>query len=337
MTEFARIGVVGAGAWGTALAQTLRRAGRAVRLWAFEPETAESINARHENVAYLPGVALDTAIRATPALEDMADCDLLLMVPPAQHLRAIAARLALHLPSGRPLVICAKGIEQETGCFLADVLRQEVPDARVAVLSGPSFAGEVARGLPAAVTLAADDEALGRAIAAAIGHRAFRPYWTDDLIGVQIGGAVKNVLAIAAGIALGKALGRSAHAALVTRGFAELTRFGTALGARAETLAGLSGLGDLVLTCSSTQSRNMSLGRALGQGERLEDILKARNSVAEGVHTAAAVMLIAERDGLDMPISAAVHAIVRGETSVDAAIEGLLARPFRTEREMPRP
>ncbi len=330
-TNLDSIGVIGAGAWGTALAQTLARAGRTVTLWAHEPETVNEINAAHSNSVFLPGVELAPSIRATGDLGDIARTDAVLMVPPAQHLRRIAGELGRHLVPGTPVVICAKGLEQATGKLLGTVLAETLPAATPAVLSGPSFAIDVARGLPAALTLATPDATLGKALAEHIGDRHFRLYWSSDLVGVQLGGAVKNVLAIAAGIVDGRGLGASAHAALVTRGFAELARFGEALGARRETLMGLSGLGDLLLTCGSPQSRNMSLGRALGQGRTLAEVMGGRRSVAEGVYTAAAVVKVAAERGVDMPIAAAVHAIVQGTLSVDAAIEGLLSRPFRAE------
>src|SRR5262245_10288364 len=253
------------------------------------------------------------------------------MVAPAQHVRAVASELARHLPANRPVVICAKGLERATSKLLGEVLAETLPRATQAVLSGPSFAADVARGLPAALSLASLDEGLGRALAAAIGYRHWRIYWANDPVGVQLGGAVKNVLAIAAGIVEGKGLGASAHAALVTRGFAELRRFGEALGARPETLMGLSGLGDLLLTCGSPQSRNMSLGRALGQGQTLQTVLGSRRSVAEGVYTAAAVARVAAEQAIDMPISKAVAAIVAGHLTIDAAIEALLSRPLRAE------
>jgi glycerol-3-phosphate dehydrogenase (NAD(P)+) len=245
--------------------------------------------------------------------------------------RAMSAELAPHLPRGKPLVICAKGLEQATGKLLGEVVAETLPQAALAVLSGPSFAADVARGLPAALTLACRDDGLGARLVETLGYRQFRLYRSTDMMGVQLGGALKNVLAIAAGIVEGKGLGASAHAALVTRGFAELARFGEALGARAQTLMGLSGLGDLLLTCGSPQSRNMSLGRALGQGQTLQAVLGSRRSVAEGVYTAAAVVKVAAEQGIDMPIAQAVHAIVEGHLSVDAAIEALLARPFRAE------
>jgi glycerol-3-phosphate dehydrogenase (NAD(P)+) len=328
---FNSIGVVGAGAWGTALAQTMRLAGREVLIWAREPEVVAEIETGHTNAAFLPGVALDPALRATGRLADVAACEVVLMVAPAQHVRAVAVELAPHLATGRPVVICAKGLEQASGKLLGEVMAEALPQAALAVLSGPSFAADVARGLPTALTLACADEALGVRLVDALGYRHFRLYRATDLIGVQLGGAVKNVLAIAAGIVEGKGLGASAHAALVARGFAELRRFGAALGARPETLMGLSGLGDLLLTCGSPQSRNMSLGRALGQGQALEAVLGSRRSVAEGVYTAAAVARVAAESGIDMPISAAVNAIVAGGTTVDAAIEGLLSRPFKVE------
>jgi glycerol-3-phosphate dehydrogenase (NAD(P)+) len=329
--NFDSIGIVGAGAWGTALAQTMRLAGRDAVLWAREPEVVAEINARHTNALFLPGVALDPALRATAELADIAGCDVVLMVAPAQHVRAVTGALAKHLPAGKPVVICAKGLEQATGRLLGDVMSEVMPHATLAVLSGPSFAADVARRLPVALTLACEDDDLGARLVAALGSRQFRLYRSTDLIGVQLGGAVKNVLAIAAGIVDGKGLGASAHAALVTRGFAELRRFGEALGARAETLMGLSGLGDLLLTCGSAQSRNMSLGRALGQGQPLQAVLGGRRSVAEGVYTAAAVAKVAAQKGIDMPICQAVHAIVEGSLSIDAAIEALLSRPQRAE------
>ena len=263
---YQKIGIVGGGAWGTALAQSIRRAGRDVLLWAYELETVEEINEHRTNRVYLPSVSLDRGIRATAKSAEMATCDVLLMAVPTQFTRAISAEIGPYFKAGTPVLSCAKGFEQDTGMFLTDVLAHTLPGATLGALSGPSFAAEVARNLPAALTLAVTDEALGRDLAQALGHRNFRLYWSDDLRGVQTGGAVKNVLAIAAGIVVGRALGESAHAAVTTRGFAELRRFGVALGGQPETLSGLSGLGDLMLTCSSTKSRNMSLGKALGKG-----------------------------------------------------------------------
>jgi glycerol-3-phosphate dehydrogenase (NAD(P)+) len=328
---FDSVGIIGGGAWGTALAQTARLAGRDTLLWAREAEVVAEINAAHANTTFLPGVALDAGVRATADLAAVAAQDVVLMVAPAQHVRATCTELAPHLPSAKPVVICAKGLEQATGKLLGEVMAEALPSATRAVLSGPSFAADVARGLPAAVTIATADEALGEALATALGYRHLRIYWSGDPVGVQLGGAVKNVLAIAAGIVQGRGLGASAHAALVTRGFSELRRFGEALGARPETLMGLSGLGDLLLTCGSPQSRNMSLGHALGQGKSLQSVLDARRSVAEGVYTAAAVVRVASAKGIEMPICHAVHAIVSGAISIDAAIEALLSRPFKAE------
>jgi glycerol-3-phosphate dehydrogenase (NAD(P)+) len=325
------VGIVGAGAWGTALAVVARRAGRDVLIWGYEPETVAAINGRNQNPIFLSGVKLDSGIEATARLNEVAVCDLLLMVTPAQNMRAIAGELAPYVRAGQPLLICAKGIEQSTGKLLSQVAGEVLPEARVTVLSGPSFAAEIARGLPAAVTLATGEESHGRAIAHALSYPAFRCYWIEDVVGAEIGGAVKNVFAIAAGIVVGKKLGASAHAALVTRSFAEMMRFGTALGARRETLTGLSGLGDLVLTCGSPQSRNMSLGIALGQGRSLSEVLKARHSVTEGIHTASALVEVAAARGIDMPIAQAVHAVISGLATVDEAIEALLARPIRSE------
>ncbi|MEE9589751.1 MAG: NAD(P)H-dependent glycerol-3-phosphate dehydrogenase [Hyphomicrobiaceae bacterium] len=327
------IGVIGGGAWGTALAQTECAAGREVLLWAHEAETVDEINGRHCNQVFLPHAVLDPRLRATDDLEDFGAASIVLMVAPAQHMRRVAGQLRPHLADGCPVVVCAKGIEQSTGKLMSDVIEETLPEAPLAVLSGPSFAGEVARGLPTAVTLATSDEAEGEALANDLGHKTFRAYWSRDVVGAEVGGAIKNVLAIAAGIVEGKALGASARAALVTRGFAELVRFGEAFGADRVTLNGLSGLGDLVLTCTSSQSRNMSLGRALGEGQTLDDVLGARRSVAEGVFTAGAVHKVGAERGLDLPICEAVHRVVSGALSVDDAIEDLLSRPFRSETE----
>jgi len=328
---FQSVGIVGAGAWGSALAITSRRAGRDVLIWAYEPETLADIREHHRNALYLPGVKLDPAIEATARLNEVANCDFLLLATPAQHVRAIAEELAPYVKDQQPLVICAKGIEQASGRLMSQVLREAAPQAQIAVLSGPSFATEVARGLPAAVTLASAEEELGRALSFALSHPPFRCYWSDDVIGAEIGGAVKNVYAIAAGIVAGKKFGASAHAALVTRGFAEMVRFGAALGARPETLTGLSGLGDLVLTCGSPQSRNMSLGIALGKGKSLDEALGKRLTVTEGVYTASAVVEMAAARGIDMPIAQAVQAVISGLATVDEAIEALLSRPLRAE------
>jgi glycerol-3-phosphate dehydrogenase (NAD(P)+) len=325
------VGIIGGGAWGTALAQAMRRAGRDVVLWAREPEVVDSINARHVNDTFLPGVPLDAGVRATAKLSDAAACGALLLVAPAQHVRATARELKSSLRAGQPVVMCAKGIEQASGKMMGDVLAAELPQIVPAVLSGPSFAADVGRGLPAALTIACADEVVGQLLAERLGSPMFRLYWTSDLVGVELGGAVKNVLAIAAGIVDGQGLGASAHAALVTRGFAEMRRLGKVLGARPETLIGLSGLGDLILTCGSPQSRNMSLGRALGRGESLTHALAGKLAVTEGVYTAAAVRRIADEKGVDMPICSAVCDIVEGRTGVKDAIGQLMQRPLKAE------
>ncbi len=325
------VGVVGGGAWGSALAQTMAMAGRDVLLWAYEAETINEINAHQTNAVFLPGVKLEERVRATGTLADIAAQDVILLVPPAQHLRRVAGQLAAFYRAGTPVVICAKGIEQATGQLLATALEEAMPGAALAALSGPSFAADVARGLPTALTIASTDETMGRQLAEGLGYRQFRLYWSNDIKGVQLGGAIKNVLAIAAGIVDGKGLGASAHAALVARGFAELRRFAMALGGQPETLMGLSGLGDLLLTCGSPQSRNMSLGRALGKGHSLEAILGQRKSVAEGVFTARAVAKIAREKSVEMPICTAVYDIVEGNAAVDDAIDALLSRPMRAE------
>jgi glycerol-3-phosphate dehydrogenase (NAD(P)+) len=331
MSRFKDIGVVGGGAWGTALAATAQRAGAKVTLWAREAEVVDAINGRHENALFLPGVSLHPSIAATGDLARIARADALLLVVPAQYIRATARALAAVLPDDTPLVIAAKGIEMGSGATMGEVLAEILPRNPFAVLSGPTFAIEVARGLPTAVTLAARDQALGSDLVAALGTQTFRPYLSDDPVGCEIGGAVKNVLAIACGIVSGRGLGDNARAALITRGLAEMVRLAVAKGGRAETLMGLSGLGDLVLTCTAMQSRNCSLGAALGQGRSLGDVLGERRSVAEGVASAAAVAELAGRLGLDMPIVSAVDAILHRGAAIDAAVAGLLARPFKAE------
>jgi glycerol-3-phosphate dehydrogenase (NAD(P)+) len=333
MSEYQSIGVIGAGAWGTALAQTAAIASRDVVLWAHENSVVQSINSQHVNSDYLPGAPLNDSITATSDLADLAGCGAVLVVAPAQHLRGVLKKFAPHAPAALPMLLCAKGIEQSSLKLMTEVLDEEIPSAIPAVLSGPSFAIDVAIGLPTAVTLATKYKSLGHALMAAIGTPRFRPYWSGDLVGAEIGGAVKNVLAIACGIVEGKELGKSAHAALIARGFAEMTRLAVALGAERETLTGLCGLGDLVLTCSSPQSRNMSCGMALGRGESLESVLSARRAVTEGVSSAPAIVALAQKTGVVMPICEAMNAILCGEVSVEAAVEQLLSRPFTAEGE----
>lgn len=322
-----KIGVVGGGAWGTALAQVAASKGTAALLWAREQAVADAINTAHENSLFLPGITLSPLVRATTALGEVAACDVLLVVVPAQHVRSVVADLP---PGPAPLVLCAKGIEAGTQMLVGEVVHSARPAARLAVLSGPTFAHEVAQGKPTAITLACADEALGRALAAQLATPVFRPYLSSDVIGAEIGGAVKNVLAIACGVVEGAGLGQNARAALIARGFAEMTRFGLARGARAETLTGLSGLGDLVLTCSSTASRNFSLGLGLGQGRAAADILADRLSVAEGAFTAPVLQQAARAAGVDMPVVQAVAALLAG-ARVGDVIADLLARPLTAE------
>lgn len=331
MSEFTRIGIFGGGAWGTALAQAAALAGREVVLWVREEEVRDDINNARENRLFLSGFPLHENIRATNDLSESYACDAVLSVIPAQHTRAVFEEIRNDFPEGRPVLLCSKGIERDSGKFMTQVLAEALPQAMPAVLSGPSFAVDVAAGLPAAVTLACKDQLMGRKLMHAIANPAFRPYLATDLIGAEIGGAVKNVLAIACGIVIGRKLGQSAHAALITRGFAEMTRLGTRLGASPETLRGLCGLGDLVLTCSSPTSRNMSCGLALGEGKPLDEILSGRLAVTEGVASAPALVQLARNLGVEMPISEATAAILAGKTDVDRAIAELLARPMRTE------
>jgi len=322
-----RIGVIGGGAWGTALAQVCAAGGETL-LWAREPEVVESVNSRHVNEAFLPDTTLHRTITATGELGDLESCDALLVVTPAQHMRAVLAALPF---AGKPLVLCAKGIEGSSGRLMHEVARDEQPGSPCAILSGPTFAEEVAAGLPAALTLAVEDKALGEPLCARLARPTFRLYLSSDVIGTQIGGAVKNVLAIACGVVEGRGFGQNARAALISRGFAEMARFGLARGARAETLAGLSGLGDLVLTCSSASSRNFSLGKGLGEGRKAAELLADRKTVAEGAFTAPVLKRAAEAAGVDMPIVAAVCALLADDVSVGEVVESLLARPLRSE------
>ncbi len=325
-----RLAVIGGGAWGTALAQVAASGGRETLLWAREPEVVEAVNAAHENPVFLAGQKLDPAIRATGDLTELGAADAWLVVTPAQHMRSV---LEAAPPCDKPLILCSKGIEERSGQLLHDVARMACPEAQIAVLSGPSFAGEVAAGLPTAVTLAADDGALGEALRERLARPSFRIYVSDDVIGAEIGGAVKNVLAIACGVVAGKGLGENARAALIARGFAEMTRFGLDCGARRETLAGLSGLGDLVLTCSSTSSRNFSLGLGIGEGRSAAELLADRRTVAEGAFTAPVLARLAAERGIDMPIVAAVDGLLAGRFTVDSVLEQLLARPPRPEAQ----
>jgi len=332
MTDYQSVGIIGAGAWGTALAVAAHRAGRDVTLWAYERETVDEINQQHTNHIYLPGVTLDRKIRATAKVAEVGGADLVLMVVPSQFFRSVASEFAPHL-GGKPVIICTKGFEEETGMMMSDIVAEALPDAQPGVLAGPSFASEIARGLPAALTLASPEEVVGLRVANALGSRSLRLYWSDDLLGAQIGGAIKNVLAIAAGIVEGRRLGDNARAGIMTRGFAELMRFGIAMGAKPETLMGLTGLGDLILTCSSEQSRNMSLGKALGEGQSLAEILGSRRSVSEGTYSAAAAVARATEIGVELPICNAVRGILAGELDVDDAIDSILSRPFKSEAE----
>jgi glycerol-3-phosphate dehydrogenase (NAD(P)+) len=325
MPSFKSVAVIGAGAWGTALAGVAARAGRDVVLYARHAASAAEIAATRANPK-LSGARLAASIGVTDDIASAAAADIILIATPAQNLREAVSALAPHLAKATPVIACAKGIERGTHQFMTEVIVEAAIDAIPAILSGPSFAEDVARGLPTAVTLAAKDERLASALVQALGSSTFRPYHTTDVRGVEIGGAAKNVLAIAAGIAVGRKFGASAQAALTTRGFSELVRLGRACGARSETMAGLSGLGDLILTCSSPQSRNFALGIALGRGER-----PPRDRLAEGEFTAPVLVELAASQNVDMPVSNAVAAILSGAVTIDAAIESLLTRPFKAE------
>ena len=323
------VGVIGAGAWGTALAQMLASDGRDVLIWAREAELVAEINSARTNSLFLPSATLTDTIRATGDLGEMAGLDALLVVTPAQHMGSVLAAMPEH---PRDLVLCSKGIEAGTGRLMNHVAKDAAPGSAIAVLSGPTFAHEVAAGLPTAVTLAcAEGEEQWDRIAPLVARQAFRPYFSDDVTGAEIGGSVKNVLAIACGVVDGLGLGQNARAALIARGYAEMLRFGEALGARAETLAGLCGLGDLVLTCSSTSSRNFSLGKALGEGRKADELMADRKTVAEGAHTAPVLVELAARHAIAMPIVTAVYDLLKGDEP-RAVVSALLSRPLRAEQ-----
>ncbi|CAO1650690.1 NAD(P)H-dependent glycerol-3-phosphate dehydrogenase [Parasphingorhabdus sp. NYA22] len=329
MTAAAKIGVIGAGAWGTALAQVLSEGQDELLLWAREPEVIDQINRAHENVSFLPGHRLRNNICATQDLDAIAACDVLLLVTPAQHLRATLQTLP---DSDAALIMCCKGIEARSRLLLSEVAKIVRPENDLAVLSGPTFAHEVAKGLPTALTLACESEALWERLNPLIAKPSFRPYYSDDVVGAEIGGAVKNVLAIGCGVVDGAGLGQNARASLISRGFAEMLRYGAARGARADTLAGLCGLGDLVLTCSSTSSRNFSLGKGLGEGQSAETLLSDRTTVAEGASTAPVLQQDAKARQVDMPIVDAVCALLAGEADVQSVVTQLMKRPLVSER-----
>jgi glycerol-3-phosphate dehydrogenase (NAD(P)+) len=326
---FDHIAVLGGGAWGTALANVTARAGRKVTLWEYDATNAAQLADKRES-RFLPGVRIEGSIAVTRELAQAARAEAILLVVPAQAMRSVVAELSKSIAPRTPIIACAKGIERGTQKFMTEVLAECAPEATPAILSGPSFAADVARGLPTAVTLATADDTVASALAKALASRTFRPYQSTDVRGVEIGGAAKNVLAIASGIVTGRGLGASAAAALTTRGFAELVRFGRAYGAKTETMMGLSGLGDLILTCSSPQSRNFSFGVILGKGEPIENI-QAKTGLAEGAFTAPVLLEMARQRDVDMPISTAVAAMLTGKMTVDQAIESLLTRPLRSE------
>lgn len=326
-----KIAVIGGGAWGTALGVVSARAGNSVTLWARNEDVIADINRNHRNALYLPGVDIDSSVTATSDIENaLFGAEAALVVVPAQHLRSVLEQMKPYADT-TPVIVCSKGVERESLALMSEVARDVLPDNPLAVLSGPTFAKEVASGLPTAVTLATEDENLSRIALAAVGTPMFRPYTSDDVVGVEIAGAAKNVVAIACGIVMGRQLGENARAALITRGLAEISRLGVAAGGRLETFMGLSGVGDICLTCNSAQSRNTSFGIALGEGRTLEEILGERRAVTEGVWSAAAVTGLAARLGVDMPIAGAVAAVVEGRADIDSMIEALLSRPFSRE------
>ncbi|MTI42896.1 glycerol-3-phosphate dehydrogenase (NAD(P)+) [Roseibium hamelinense] len=331
MQRIQSVGVIGGGAWGTALALTAARAGRKAILWARDANTVSDIRARQQNPRYLHGITFDEEIEATTVLTDLVSVDAVLLVTPAQTTRPMLQELSRLGAFKMPLLLCAKGFERQTGKLLSQIVSEELPGTPAGVLSGPSFAEDVAKGLPTAVTIAIDSQELGHALCLALAAPAFRPYASTDVVGTQIGGALKNVLAIACGAVAGRKLGASAQAALTARGFAELTRLGVAMDAKPETLTGLSGLGDLVLTCSSTQSRNFSFGKKLGEGHKAADLLLQSDKLAEGAFSARVALDIGRRHKVDLPICETVSRMIDGDLDVDEALTALMSRPLKPE------
>jgi glycerol-3-phosphate dehydrogenase (NAD(P)+) len=331
VSDFTHVGVAGAGSFGTALALVAHKAGRQVTLWGRNPAQMDAIRSERENKAYLPGVLIPPDLRLTAQYSELRDAGLLLLAVPAQATRATVEHLGVHLKSGVVVLACAKGIEGSTGLLQAEVIGECLPEARLAALSGPGFAEEIAAGLPTAVTIAAGDIALAERLCAALSTDTFRPYATDDLVGVELGGAVKNVLAIACGMAIGRGLGEGARAALIARGLAEMTRLGAALGARPETFMGLAGVGDLVLTATSGQSRNTGFGHSLGRGSPLAELTGPGAPLVEGFHSARIAADLATRHGVEAPVIAAVADILEGRCDIDAAMSALLSRPLKRE------
>lgn len=331
MAIYNKITVIGGGAWGTALAALVARAGRDVLLWAREADVVTSINEAHENKDFLPGISLPDTLKATGNLGDAAGADLILMVVPAQFVRTVALDLKTHLAESTPIILCAKGIEQSSGKLMNEVVTEVLPKTPLVVLSGPTFAREVALDMPSAVTIASKYQQIAQNVAETLGQPTFRPYLSRDVVGAEVGGAVKNVLAVACGIVAGLKLGENARAALITRGLAEMVRFGETFGAKRETMMGLCGLGDLILTCSSSQSRNMSLGMALGQGKAVDEIMSDRKTVAEGYHTAGILAEIADRENIEMPIAGAVNEILHKGGDVKVIVQELMNRPYVSE------
>ncbi len=325
------VGIIGAGAWGTALAQVIRAAGRDVTLWAREAELVSHMQKNHENNQFLPGIKIDSAIKVSDSISEVTNSDILLIVVPAQHLRATLQSMKSSLRKDQPVLICSKGIEMESGLLMSQVAEQEIPNSPIGVLTGPTFAAEIAKGLPSAMTLAYKNADQGKEIIDALSSRNLRLYLTKDIIGAQLGGAIKNVVAIACGAVHGLGLGENARAALMTRGIAEIARLASAMGAKKETLMGMCGFGDLVLTCSSMQSRNFSLGSHLGSGRSLEDIMSERNAVTEGVHTSKALMVMAKNHAIEMPIAQAVYECLNEGAPIRDVVNKMLERPLRPQ------
>ncbi|MBN67543.1 MAG: glycerol-3-phosphate acyltransferase [Rickettsiales bacterium] len=332
MTKAARVGVIGAGGWGTALGIVANRAGSDVTLWTRNEHVIDSISKRRVNEPYLPDVFIDPSIQITSELNEVCQHDYVILAVPSQYLRALCISISDMLASNVPLVIATKGIERGSLMMMSEVVRAILPHNPIAILSGPNFAKEVATGMPSATTIACTDQILGEKLIYSMGGKFFRPYYSNDVMGAQVGGAIKNVIAIASGICIGRGLGENARAALVTRGMAEMSRLADIKGGRSETLMGLCGMGDLILSCASQKSRNMALGYAIGQGNKPDEVVPSnKHGLTEGVMTAESVYQISQKLGVNMPIARVVHQVLHNEIDIDSGIELLLERPFAPE------
>ncbi len=328
-----KIGIIGGGAWGTALGSNLSELNKNVVLWSRNKKVVNSINMNNINDIYLPNIKLNKNLQSTNSEETLRDFDILIFAVPTQYIRSIIILLNKIITRETIIINCSKGIEKETLFFPSRIFKEELPNSSFAILSGPTFATEVAKNLPSAITLACDSNLSHVELAKNLNSESLRFYFSEDIIGVELGGALKNIIAIAAGIIDGAKLGKNAHAALLSRGLAEINRFGLTLGAKSETLMGLSGLGDLTLTANSIKSRNFSLGNAIGQGIKPNDFLSNKNSITEGVFTTQAAVSMAEKFKVDIPIIKAVNSILKGEKNLHDTLNEFFSRPLKFENE----